>query len=86
MKPRSNQTRRAGNAFRRMDPSGYVIRFARAKDGCWCAKPDAFVALSGARTLRQVKKLASEAVQICLADYVEMGWPIPNPDRGSYAS
>ena len=82
MKPKPNQKRRAGTLFSGVDEAtGYTVRYEQAKDGGWGAMPDAFMAICGASTLKQVKKLTSEAIQICLDDALENGWPIPKPEN-----
>lgn len=73
--------RRTYNYFIAVDPTGYIVRCERNRSGYWCAKPDAFMALCGATTMRKVKKLASEAIQIHLEAAVEDGLEPPKPER-----
>jgi predicted RNase H-like HicB family nuclease len=75
--------RRTYDAFNSVDASGYTVRFARAKDGYWCAKPDAFMPLSNGATLKEVKRHVNEAIQICLEDAAQMGRPVPKPEWGT---
>lgn len=72
--------RRTLHTFIRTDSSGYVVRFGQGKDGYWAAVPNAFLAISAARTLKQVKKMSSEAIQLCLEHASETGWDIPKPE------
>jgi predicted RNase H-like HicB family nuclease len=84
MKSKLNQKRRAGLAFNSVDQTtGYAIRFVLGKSGTWSVKPTAFVALSNGMSLQVARRHAAEAIQICLEDYAQMGWLIPQPERES---
>jgi predicted RNase H-like HicB family nuclease len=73
--------RRTYKTFNSFDAAtGYTVRYGQAKDGGWGAMPDAFMAICGARTLKQVKKIISEAIQIHLEHARENGLPIPKPE------
>lgn len=81
MKHRPNQKRRTGRGFNGVDKeTGYAVRFEQAKDGGWSAKPVAFMALSGAWSLRTVRRLTNEAIHICLEDAKDNGYPVPEPE------
>jgi predicted RNase H-like HicB family nuclease len=76
--------RRTYNVFTSFDAAtGYAVRFAQTRNGKWCGKPDAFMALCGGKTINQVKKLVSEAIQIHLEAAVENDWPIPEPENAA---
>lgn len=76
--------RRTYNYFNAVDPTGYIIRYERNRRGFWCGKPDSFMAVFGAKTMRQVKNLASEAIQIHLEAAIEDGLEPPKPEREAH--
>lgn len=83
MKPRPNQKRRAGNSFIGVDKAtGYLVRFGKNRQGLWCSKPDAFMAVSLAPSLRTVRRHTTEAIGYCIQAAREHGWPIPMPETG----
>jgi hypothetical protein len=73
--------RRTYNAFNTVDPSGYIVRFERSRNGSWFGKPDVLLVLCSARTLKHAKRLVNEGIQFHLED---ADWEVPKPEREAF--
>lgn len=60
--------------------SGYIVRYAMAKDKSWTAVPIRLPVIVSAWTIEQAREKASEGIRMWLEGAREIGHAIPDPE------